>query len=121
ELLADARADGGDDRLDLVVRQNLVDAVLLGVDDLPAERQDRLEGVVATLLRGAAGGVALDDEEFGRLGIADAAVGELAGERRAAQRALARQLARLPRRQPRARGRGGLAQDRPRVVRILLE
>src|SRR5947207_11349366 len=31
------------------------------VDDLPPERQDRLVGVVARLLGGAAGGVALDD------------------------------------------------------------
>ena len=68
ELLADARADRGDHRLDLVVRENLVDAVLLAVDDLPAQRQDRLVGAVAAHLRRAAGAVALDDEELGALG-----------------------------------------------------
>jgi len=60
ELLADAGADRGDHRLDLVVGENLVDAILLAVDDLPAQRQDRLVGAIAAHLRGAAGGVALD-------------------------------------------------------------
>ena len=35
------------DRLDLRVREHLVDPVLLGVDHLPAQRQDRLEEPVA--------------------------------------------------------------------------
>ena len=69
ELVAEARPDRGDHRLDLVVREHLVDAVLLGVDDLPAQRQDRLVGAIAAHLRGAAGAVALDDEELG--GLAD--------------------------------------------------
>ncbi len=43
ELVADTRADGGDHRLDLGVREHLVDPVLLGVDHLAAQRQDRLE------------------------------------------------------------------------------
>ena len=47
ELVRDARADRGDDRLDLLVGENLVDPVLLGVDHLPAERQDRLVAAVA--------------------------------------------------------------------------
>ena len=64
ELLADAGADRGDERLDLGVREHLVDPVLLDVDDLAAERQDRLRVPVAALLRGAARGVALDDEEL---------------------------------------------------------
>ena len=103
ELVADRRADRGDHRLDLVVRENLVDAVLLGVDDLPAQRQDRLVGAVAAHLRGAAGAVALDDEELRRLGILDRAVGELARQRHRLERRLApRQLARLARRLTRA-------------------
>src|SRR5207342_897844 len=68
------------------------------------------------------GGVALDDEELGRLGILDRAVGELAGQRHALERALAsRQLTRLARGLARARGRDGLRDDLPRVLRVLLE
>jgi len=65
ELVAEARADRSDHRLDLVVRENLVDPVLLGVDDLPAQRQDRLVGAVTAHLGRAAGAVTLDDEELG--------------------------------------------------------
>src|SRR5215467_1423438 len=42
ELVADTGADRSDYRLDLRVRENLVDAVLLAVDDLPPQRQNRL-------------------------------------------------------------------------------
>jgi hypothetical protein len=42
EIVADARADGGDHGPDLVVRQNLVDPCALGVQDLALEGQDRL-------------------------------------------------------------------------------
>ena len=78
ELVADARADRGDDRLDLLVREDLVDPVLLGVDDLAAQRKDRLERPVAGVDGRAAGRGALDEEELRRLGIVDLAVGELA-------------------------------------------
>src|SRR5205823_1556712 len=99
ELVADARADRGDHRLDLGVREHLVDAVLLAVDDLPAERQDRLEEAVARLDGRAAGRVSLDEVELRRLRVVDLAVGELARQRRALERALAaRQLTRLARR-----------------------
>src|SRR3954452_2882778 len=122
ELVADAGADRGDHRLDLVVREHLVDAVLLGVDDLPAQRQDRLVGAVAALLGGAAGGIALDDEELCDLWIVDRAVRKLARQRHALERRLApRQLARLTPREPRARSRDRLADDLARVGRILLE
>ena len=68
ELLADARADRGDHRLDLVVGEHLVDARLLDVDDLAAQRQDRLEAAVAGVDGRAAGAVALDQEELGGAG-----------------------------------------------------
>ncbi len=42
ELLADAGADGRDERLDLEVLQHLVEAGPLDVEDLAADRQDRL-------------------------------------------------------------------------------
>ena len=99
ELVENAGADRGDHRLDLGVREHLVDPVALGVDHLPAQRQDRLEGAVAGVLGGAAGRVALDEVELGDLRVANRAVGELAGQRGVLERALApRQLPRLPRR-----------------------
>src|SRR5581483_3854751 len=87
-----------------------------------AQREDRLVGPVAPRLRGAAGGIALDDEELRGLGIANRAVGELARQRRAVERRLApRQLARLARGEPGAHRRDRLVRDRARVRRILLE
>ncbi len=57
-------ADRGDDRPDFLVRQDLVDARLLDVDDLAAERQNGLEFAVASLLGRTAGRVALDEVEL---------------------------------------------------------
>ena len=70
ELLADAGADGRDQRLDLVVLEHLVDAGPLDVEDLAADGQDRLGARVAGLGGRAAGGVALDDEQLALLGVA---------------------------------------------------
>src|SRR5690606_1393000 len=78
--VADARADGGDHRLDLLVLERAVEAGLLDIDELAAQRQDRLGAAVAALLGGAAGGVTLDDVELGLRGIALGAVGQLAGQ-----------------------------------------
>ena len=47
ELLVDAGAERGDDRLHLGVGEHLVDAGLLDVEDLAADRQDRLDPRVA--------------------------------------------------------------------------
>ena len=122
ELVADPRADRGDHRLDLEVREHLVDPVLLRVDHLAAQRQDRLEGAVARVDRRAAGRVALDQVELGRLGIADRAVGELAGQRHAVERALpASQLARLAGGLPRVSRRERLLHDLLGLARVLLE
>ena len=123
ELLADAGADRGDQRPDLLVREHLVDAVLLDVDDLAAQRQDRLGVAVAALLGRAAGGVALDDEDLGQRGVAHRAVGELAGQRRVLQRRLAPgEVARLARRLARPRGRRPpCVTISPRLGRVLLE
>jgi hypothetical protein len=49
ELLLDPRADRGDHRTDLLVRQHLVDARALDVQDLALEREDRLVLAVAAL------------------------------------------------------------------------
>ena len=95
ELVADAGAERGDQRLDLGVLQHLVDARLLDVEDLAAQRQHRLRRAVAALLGRTAGGVALDDEHLGDLGLLDHAVGELARQAHAAHGGLARGVARL--------------------------
>ena len=79
--------------------EHLVEARPLDVEDFSAQRQDRLEVAVAALLGGAAGRIALDQEDLGLRRVALLAVGELAGQRADVERALApRQLARLARR-----------------------
>ena len=79
---------------------SLVGADLVGggggdVEDLAADRQDRLGLAVARLLGRAAGAVAFDDEQFGARGIVIGAVGELAGQAQLARagRGLALDLA----------------------------
>ena len=93
--LADAGAARGDEGPDFLVGEDLVEAGLLGVDEFAAQREDRLEAAVAALFGGAAGGVALDDVEFGECGIALGAVGKFAGEATAMKGALADGLAGL--------------------------
>ena len=78
---ADAGAERGDQRADLLRRQHLVETHALDVEDLAAQRQDRLELAVAALLGAAAGAVALDDEQLGLGRIALLAIGELARQR----------------------------------------
>ena len=81
ELVApDAGAERGDQRADLLAAQHLVEARAFHVQDLAAQRQHGLEFAVAALLGGAAGRVALDDEQFGLGWIAFLTVGELAGQ-----------------------------------------
>ena len=118
---ADAGAHRRDQEPDLLVGQHLVVARLLGVDDLAAERQDRLDPPVAALLRRAAGRVALHQEELPRRGIALGAVRQLPGQVVAVEALLARELARLARRLARLRGVHALLGDLPRAGGILLE
>src|SRR4051812_40596658 len=80
ELFLDAGADGGDDRPDLFVGEHLVDARLLDVDDLAAQRKNRLECAITALLRRAAGAVTFDEIDLAESGIAERTVGELAGK-----------------------------------------
>ena len=93
--LADAGADGGDQGPDFLVGEHLVQAGLLGVDQLAAEGEDGLVAAVAALFGGAAGGVALDDVELGVLRVAFGAVGEFAGQAAAGEGAFADGLAGL--------------------------
>ena len=121
-LAADAGAERGDQCADLGRRQHLVEARALDIEDLAAQGQHRLVLAVARLLGGAAGRVALDDEEFGFGRIALLAIGKLAGQRGDIEGALApRELARLARRFAGGRGFDHLADDLLGFGRMLLE
>ena len=77
---------------------------------LPANGQDGLKLPVPALLGGAAGGVALDDVEFGIGRVAVRAVGQFAGQAAAGQRALAHGLTGLPGRLTGPGGHEGLVE-----------
>ena len=77
---ARAAAERLDQVGDLLVGAELVAAGAGDVEDLAAQRQDRLGGAVARLLGRAAGRVALDDEELGAVRGVLRAVGQLAGQ-----------------------------------------
>ena len=70
-------AKGVDHGLDLGVREHLVHGGFLHVQDFAADRQDRLVAAVASRLGGAAGGIALHDEDFTLGGVPAFAVGQL--------------------------------------------
>ncbi len=96
------------------LRQHAVEPRPLHVQDFALQRQDGLEFPVAPLLGGAAGAVALDDEDLAFRRVALLAVGQLAGQGGDIQHALAPgQFARLAGRLAR-RGRvHHLLDDRP--------
>ena len=119
--VADAGADGGDHGADFVVLKHLVQARLLDVDELAADRQDRLELPVAPLLGRAAGGITLDDVELGVGRVAVGAIGQLAGQAAAGERAFADGLARFARRLARARRQQALLDDLLRHRRVRVE
>ena len=125
EAVADALdpgAQGDDQRPDVLARDDLVEAGLLDVQELAAERQDRLEPPIATLLGRAAGRVALDDVQLAAGRIALLAVGELARQGQPVERALAEdEVARLARGVARPGGREALLDDPPAVAGVLVE
>ena len=82
ERLAEPAAERHDQVLDLLVAEDLVGPRLLDVEDLAAQRQDRLVAALARLLGGAACGQSLDDEDLAVRRVALAAVDQLAGQRR---------------------------------------
>ena len=117
-----ASAERGDQGADLLASQHLVEARALDIEDLAAQRQHRLELAVAALLGGSASRIALDDEDLGLGRVALLTVGEFAGQARDVERAFAAgELARLARRFARLRRLDHLADDHPRVLRMLLE
>jgi len=121
-VVADARADGGDHRADFLVAEHPVEARLLDVEDLAAQRQDGLELAVAALLGRAAGRIALHQEQLAQRRIALGAVRQLAGQRAGIQRAFAAgQIARLARRLAGPRRQHALLDHLAGDRRVLLE
>ena len=76
---ADAGSERHDQCPDLVAREHFVEARLLDVENLALERQNRLKLAVASLLRGTAGRITLDDIQLAQGRVFFRTVGELAG------------------------------------------
>ena len=111
-----------DQRPDVLARQDLVEARLLDVEQLPAEREDRLVAPIAALLGRATGRVALDEIELAPGRIALLAVGQLARQRHAVEGALADdEVARLAGGLAGAGGGQAFLDDPPAIGRVLVE
>src|ERR1700681_4183236 len=109
---AEARAERGDQRDDFLRAHEFVETRALDVQDLAAQRQDRLELAIAPLLRRAAGEIAFDQVELAERRVALLAVRELARKAHRVQDALAPcQLPRLARGLARAGGIDNLPAD----------
>ena len=120
-VVAEAAADGGDEGVDLLVGEDAVDAGLLDVEDLAAEWEDGLGAGVAALHRGAAGGVALDEEELAFVAVAGGAVLELAEELAELLVVVAGHLAGLAGGEAGALGADGLGDDGLGDLGVLVE
>ena len=102
--------------------EHLVDAGLLDVEDLAAQREDRLDLAIAAGLGRAAGALALDQEELAALRVARAAVGQLARQAAAGQCALAaHEITRLARRLSRLEGLDHLVENGAGLLGVLLD
>ena len=107
---------------DFLVAEHLVVARLFHVEDLSLEGKDGLEAAVASLLGGAACGLALDQIDLAAFGIALGAVGQFAGKSAAIEHAFAAgEVARLAGGLAGARGVDGLVDDLAGDLRVLLE
>src|SRR5918994_6807758 len=99
-----------------------IEAGLLDVQDLAAQREDRLRLGIAALYRGAAGRVALDDEDLGERRVFRRAVLQLAGHAARLEQALAaRRLASLAGGDSSGRRLDRLADDVARLRGVSLE
>src|SRR6266540_2201779 len=122
ELVADARANRGDERPDLLVLQHLVESGLLDVQDFPAQGQDRLELAPSPLLRRPPRARPLYDEKLRFRRVPFLAVRELAGEVEPFEESFAaREFPRLPGGLSRLRGQDGLPDADLRHLRGLHE
>ncbi len=68
--------------MDLVIGEDAVGLVFPGIQHLAAQRQNGLGVLVAALLGGTAGGIALDQEQFAFFQIVRLAIGQLARQDR---------------------------------------
>ena len=119
---ANARSQRRDERQDFIARQQLFVARLFHIEDLAAQRQDRLELAISSLLGRTASGIALDDVDLTQRRILLLAVRQFAGQPHAVQDALApRHLARLACGLPSARCIDDLSADDLRVDRVLFK
>ena len=89
DALGDASSKSRDHGADFFVAQNLIQTVLFDVDNLAAQRQNRLKTAVATLLCASASRIAFDEKYLALVGVFFAAVGEFARQRIAFQRVFA--------------------------------
>ena len=122
EVFADPGTESGDDRLDLRARQHAVDPRSLDVQDLAANRENRLGLTRSALLRGSTSRITLDDEELTLGRVALLAVRELARQAEIGEGALAsRQVPGLSGRFTSAGRVDDLRDDRLRDPRILFE
>ena len=103
EVLAQAAAERRHQVRQLLVLEHLRERCALGVEHLPAQRQDCLAAAIAPLLGRPAGRIAFDDEQLAVGEPGRRAVAELAGQREPSGRRglsrhfLLRRAARFPR------------------------
>src|SRR5579859_2076223 len=79
-VFADAGAERGDDGANFFVAEHLVVTRFFNVKNFTFQRKNCLVLAVAAHFCGAAGGFALNDEEFATAGIAFLAIGKFAGK-----------------------------------------
>src|SRR5436305_6341849 len=121
-VLGNAGAERGDHGADFFVRQHLVVARLLDIQNLSLERKNCLKTAITSLLRGSTCGLALDQEQLAAVRIALGTVRQLAGQSSGVQCPLtASQVARFACSFTRTGGVNGFVNDLLRDRRILLE
>ena len=94
---------------------------LLDVNQLAANRQNRLVTPIAPLFRGAAGRIALDNIKLGQFRIALRAIGQFSRQPAASERTLTNRFARFACCFTCARGRQNFFENAPRDRRVLVE
>ena len=107
--------------MDLVVLEKLIDPCFLDIDEFAPNGQDRLVPSIAPLFGGAAGGITLDDVQFGQLRIAFTAIRQFSRKSASSQRAFSNRLPRLACRFPCPRSSQHFFKNAPRDRRILIE
>ena len=122
KLGANSGTESRDQTLNLRVGQGPVEPSLLHVQDLSADRHDRLRCRVTALHGATAGRVTLHDEHLRDGGVTAGAILELARHTNALEQALtASGLTRLARGHPGLRGLDRLTHDVSRLVRVRVQ